>query len=123
MRQFNFEKLEIWQLSITVGDQLFDIADALEQRKQYRFAEQLRGAGMSISNNIAEGSGSVSSKEFCQFLNYAHRSCFECANIIIILVRRALIDSHTKEQLYEQLDIVSRKITAFQRYLTNNPKP
>jgi four helix bundle protein len=62
IRGFRFENLEIWQISIQVGDALFDIADNLEERKLYRFAEQLRGAGLSISNNIAEGTGSLSKK-------------------------------------------------------------
>ncbi len=53
-------------MAIEVTDKLFDIADALEEKKLFRFAEQLRGAGMSMSNNIAEGSGSNSDKEFMQ---------------------------------------------------------
>jgi len=69
MVKFRFEDLKIWQLAIEIADELFDLADQLEERKLYRFAEQLRGAGMSMSNNIAEGSGSSSKKEFTQFLN------------------------------------------------------
>jgi four helix bundle protein len=46
---------------------------------------------MSMSNNIAEGSGSSSVKEFSQFLNIARRSTFENANILILLERRGLI--------------------------------
>ena len=55
MAKFRFQDLRIWQVSIDIADSLFDIADELENRKLFRFAEQLRGAGMSISNNIAEG--------------------------------------------------------------------
>lgn len=56
--KFRFQDLEIWKLAIEIADQLFDIADELEKKHLFRFAEQLRGAGMSMSNNIAEGSGS-----------------------------------------------------------------
>jgi four helix bundle protein len=85
MSKFRFEDLEIWKLAIDIGDKLFDIADELELKKLFRFAEQLRGAGMSMSNNIAEGSGSSSNNEFRQYLNVARRSTFENANILIIL--------------------------------------
>ena len=51
MVKFRFQDLKIWQLAIQIADELFDIADELEQKKLYRFAEQLRGAGMSMSNN------------------------------------------------------------------------
>jgi four helix bundle protein len=49
----------------------------LEEKKLYRFSEQLRGSGMSMSNNIAEGAGSDSKAEFKNFLNIAKRSTFE----------------------------------------------
>src|SRR4030066_2243553 len=96
MSKFRFQDLRIWQLAIQIADELFDKADDLEQKRLYRFADQLRGAGMSMSNNIAEGSGSSSKKEFNQFLNIARRSTFENANILILLRKRNHI---TKESL------------------------
>ncbi len=71
---FRFENLEIWKKAIKIGRLLFDIANDLEKKRLYRFADQLRGAGLSMSNNIAEGSGSHSKREFIQFLNIARRS-------------------------------------------------
>lgn len=50
-------------MAIEIADELFDIAEGLDGKRLYRFAEQLRGAGMSMSNNIAEGSGSFSNSE------------------------------------------------------------
>ena len=43
--------MKIWQLAIEIGNELFEIADTLEAKSLYRFADQLRGAGMSMSNN------------------------------------------------------------------------
>ncbi len=117
MVKFRFQDLEIWKESIEIGKSLFDIADALEEKKLFRFAEQLRGAGMSMSNNIAEGSGSNSDKEFCQFLNIARRSTFENANILIVLQRRNIIVAAILETLLEKLDHLCRKITNFQKTL------
>lgn len=118
MAKFRFQDLRIWQLAITIADELFDIADELEKRKFYRFAEQLRGSGLSMSNNIAEGSGSVSNKEFKQFLNFARRSIFENANIIIVLHRRTLIDLNMMNDLLQKLDSLSRQITSFKATLS-----
>jgi len=87
---FRFENLEIWKKSIEVAGNLFDISDDLERKKLYKFAEQLRGAALSISNNIAEGSGSNSKKEFIQFLNIAKRSCFENANMMILFEKKSI---------------------------------
>ncbi len=54
MVKFRFQDLEIWQLAIDVADKLFNIADMLEKRRLYRFAEQLRSAGISTANVMIE---------------------------------------------------------------------
>ena len=117
MVKFRFQDLKVWQLAIEIADELFDIADELENRKLFRFAEQLRGAGMSMSNNIAEGSGSNSKKEFIQFLNIARRSTFENANILILLQRRHLVLEEKMDTILNDLDKLCRQITNFQRTL------
>jgi len=117
MIKFRFQDLRIWQLSIQIADELFDIADGLEEKRLYRFAEQLRGAAMSMSNNIAEGSGSSSKKEFKQFLNTARRSTFENANILILLQMRNNITKESLDKLLDELDHLCRQITKFQSSL------
>ena len=117
MVKFRFQDLKIWQLAIQIANELFDIADELEKKRLYRFAEQLRGSGMSMSNNIAEGSGSSSKKEFIQFLNIARRSTFENANVLILLRMRDLISEKSLEKLLDDLDRLCRQITNFQKTL------
>ena len=72
---------------------------------------------MSMSNNIAEGSGCSSKKEFIQFLNIARRSTFENANILILLRMRELISEKSLEKLLDDLDRLCRQITNFQKTL------
>jgi len=55
MIKFRFQDLKIWQLAIEIAGDLFDVANDLEKRRLYRFAEQLRGAGMSMSNKYRGG--------------------------------------------------------------------
>jgi four helix bundle protein len=117
MAKFRFQDLEIWKEAIEIGNILFDIADELEKKKLFRFAEQLRSAGMSISNNIAEGSGSHSKAEFRNFLNIAKRSAFENANIIIVLHKREVVKDVMLNSMLERLDVLCRKITGFQKSL------
>lgn len=117
MAKFRFQDLQIWKESLGIADELLDIADQLEERKLFRFAEQLRGAAMSISNNIAEGSGSTYKNDFRQFLNIARRSTFENANILILLNKRSLLGDDRLNPLLERLDVLSRQITTFQRSL------
>ena len=110
MDDFRFEKLDIWKESIDISDLLFDYADKADNKKLFKFAEQLRAAGMSISNNIAEGSGSFSDKEFANFLNISRRSVFECANIIYIFERRKIIEGFERQSMYAKLILLSKKL-------------
>lgn len=114
---FRFEDLDIWKEGIKATKELLKIANNLEERKLFRFAEQLRGAAMSITNNIAEGSGSFSDKEFAQFLNISRRSVFECYNILVILNDSDYISSNTLTDQKEKLDHLSRRITNFRKTL------
>jgi len=83
--QFRFQELEIWKRAAKFSPFLFQLAGQLDKRRFFRFAEQLRAAVLSITNNIAEGSGSVSRIDFANFLNTARRSTFEVANILFLL--------------------------------------
>src|ERR1700730_7383220 len=84
-KQFRFQDLEIWKRAAAFSPMLFELADKLDRHHKYRFAEQLRAATLSITNNIAEGSGSVSDIDFANFLNTARRSTFEVANVLMVL--------------------------------------
>jgi len=115
--KFRFMDLEIWHDAIEIGMTLFDVADKLESKRRYRFPEQMRGSGLSMSNNIAEGSGSNSKREFSNFLNMARRSTFENANALIVMEKCNLVDQRQVTLLLQKLDRLCRKITNFQKSL------
>ena len=116
-KQFRFEDLEIWRRAAQAAISVFDLADALDKKRLYRFAEQLRSAGLSISNNIAEGSGSASDAEFRRFLNFAKRSAFETASMILIFEMKRHIEPSSARPLVGELEELCRMITGFSRSL------
>ncbi len=112
---WRFEDLEIWQLACELAIKFHRLAEDLEQRRFYRYAEQLRAAGLSLSNNIAEGSGSTHKQEFIQFLNIARRSLFEDASMLLVFEKMALVEALKIDDLLSDCDALSRKITNFSR--------
>ena len=109
--------MEIWQLARDLAIEFHRIADLLHDRRLYRYAEQLRAAGLSLSNNIAEGSGSTHKREFIQFLNIARRSLFEDASMLLVFEKLGLVESEEISVLLTNCDVLSRKITNFSRSL------
>ena len=109
--------MDIWQRAADVSSVLFDLADALDRRKYFRFGEQLRAATLSITNNIAEGSGSDSDDDFSNFLKFARRSVFEVANMLMLFARKKYLAQAEVAPLLTELQEQSKMLLAFRRTL------
>ena len=114
---FRFETLNVWQKAADVSMPVFRCADQLERAKQFRFAEQLRSAMLSVTNNIAEGSGSSSKREFGQFINIARRSAFEVVNMLVMFERHGLVERDDTAPWLAELETVSKMLEAFRKTL------
>ena len=114
---FRFENMQVWQRAADASGPLFKLSEALDERRFFRFAEQLRAATLSITNNIAEGSGSVSDADFANFLNTARRSVFEVANMLILFAREGYLQEAETAPLLTELSEQSRMLCSFRRGL------
>lgn len=113
MRKFRFEDLKIWQEAIELCIIFCDIADDLESKKLFRFADQCRGVAMGMCNNISESTGTNMKGEQQQLLRYSRREHFEAANISIILQKRGHITMDRKTELHERIEIQCRRISKY----------
>ena len=114
---FRFESLDIWKLAIEYGNKLYDIADSLPQKEMYGLSSQLRRATVSISNNIAEGSGANTNRDFSCFLDISIKSSLETVNILYFALLRKYINETQQKDLYEEAEKLIRKTRAFKRGL------
>jgi four helix bundle protein len=105
--------LQIWQRAADLGVALDELSEILDERRKYKFAEQLRSAALSISNNIAEGSGSNSNADFRRFLYIARKSAFESASMLLLLTRRQYFNDKQVEPHIADLDSLCRMIVSF----------
>jgi four helix bundle protein len=115
--EFRFEKLDLWNDSLRITESLFELSKILKEKKYYVIADQLGRAALSITNNIAEGSGSASSRDFANFLNMSKRSVYECVNLLHVCNRMGLIENPTKEDLRSKLFRISIMIHALRKSL------
>ncbi len=107
----------IWKESVRVSDYLFDLCKRIRARKDFSLADQLYRATLSISNNIAEGSGSASAKDFANFLNISRRSIFECANLLYIALKYNYLPKDEFIKLRKELLLLSKMIYYFRQSL------
>jgi len=113
---FRFEQLEIWQLAVDYGKECYKIACKFPKYETFSLADQLRRAGISISNNIAEGSvGSPAT--FKKYINTAIGSILETVNILSFAFEVQYIDLLTKKDMYEKAERLVRKLRTFSKSL------
>ena len=112
-----FETLDIWHVAVQYARTLFSVTGKLPNHYKFNIGEQMNRAVLSISNNIAEGSGSVSVKDFQNFLNIAIRSAFEVISMLHILKVEKMITDPEFDQLYREGELLVKRIQAFRNSL------
>ena len=120
MEGFRFETMPVWKNARSVVNELLVFSQLLHSRRSFVIADQLFRAGLSITNNISEGSGSSSRKEFAHFLNISRRSVYECVNILIHCNDLELISADECKVLKKQLETISKQLFAFRKYQLNS---
>jgi four helix bundle protein len=94
---FNFKELNVWQKSLQFASDVIEITENLNTNKNhYRLIEQIEASSASIAQNIAEGKGRYSKKEFKQYLYFSRGSLYETVTVLNLFHLRNWI---TKDQL------------------------
>jgi four helix bundle protein len=97
---FDFEKLIVWQKAIDFVDHILSATDEFNKSKgNFRLREQLDAASSSIPQNIAEGKGRKSNKEFILFLYYSKGSLNETVTLLKLLYMRKWISEKDHSDL------------------------
>ncbi len=80
VKQFSFEKLDVWKNSIDLTIAIYKLTDNFPVRENYNLVSQIRRACISVSSNIAEGNYRISNKDRGHFLTMAYGSLMEVIN-------------------------------------------
>jgi four helix bundle protein len=85
-----FEDLDCWKKSRELVNLIFDICENQMKNKDFSTQDQIKRAALSTMNNIAEGFGRYSNKEFIRFLEYSASSSMEIRSMLYILSDRKI---------------------------------
>lgn len=84
MKIFSFEKLNVWQKSRQLALELYKVTKSFPDEERFGLVSQIRRCTISISSNIAEGTGRHSAKDKARFTEIAYSSALELLNQITI---------------------------------------
>lgn len=112
-----FEDLNIWKEAIRIAVEIYRISDIPPLKSDFKSRDQIIGASISISNNIAEGFEYNNNKVFVKYLHYAKGSAGEVRSQLAVLVKAGRIQNEEYLKLKSDLIILSSQIKAFINYL------
>ena len=78
---FKFESLEVWKAAIELYSIVVANTDGLYRKNRGYLADQIRRAALSISANIAEGTGREGVKGSKQIFNIAKGSVYDVVSV------------------------------------------
>lgn len=84
MKEFYFEKLDVWQESRQLVKEVYEITTHFPLEEKFGLVSQIRRASLSISANIAEGMSRITEKDKARFINQAFSSGIEVINFLIL---------------------------------------
>lgn len=122
MKIHKFEDLRIWQESLKITKQIYDITSKKEFSKDFALREQIRRAVISISSNIVEGFEKNNNNEFIRFLKIAKGSAGEVRNQLCIALTVGYVAQKEFEKTNLDLENLINQIGAFIVYLENRRK-
>jgi four helix bundle protein len=80
----NYKELKVWLKARELVKFIYKLTTKFPKEEIYGLTSQMRRAVISISSNIAEGSGFSSNKEFNRFLEISYSSASELETQIIL---------------------------------------
>lgn len=91
----NFKKLSVWQKSMLLTKEVYQIAKHLPSEEKFGLYSQMTRSAVSIPSNIAEGCSRTTDKDFKRFLGIALGSAFELKTQLILVQNIGLIEEST----------------------------
>lgn len=116
----NFENFPIYIKSLDLIEKVYLFLKSENLEREFEFSNQIKRAGFSISNNIAEGSEYNNNRQFIKYLKIAKGSCAEVRSMIIVSKRLKLGDENKAEEIINLSREVSSNISNFIKYLSEN---
>lgn len=103
---FRFEKLDVWRKAIEYANGIYLCSRRFPDEEKFGLTSQMRRSAVSISTNIAEGSGRSSDKDFARFVEIGYSSLMECVSQSHIAKNQGFLseaDFDTNQAIAEEL--------------------
>ena len=107
---FRFEKLDVWHRAVALADDGYTVTRKFPNEERYGLTSQMRRSSVSISSNVAEGSGRISDKDFGRFVEMAYSSLMEVVSEAFIAKPQGFLPTTEFDKLYTFAEEIARML-------------
>ena len=125
---YSFEKLEVWNNARDLAKAIYILSSKFANTEKYGLASQIQRAAVSVSSNIAEGSGRISPKEKKRFIEIAYGSLMETLSQLFIAKDLEYISETDMEEIRPLIEHISAQLSVWRNNIkdeedkTSTPK-
>ena len=112
-----YENLDIWKKGVNLASDIYKITKNFPKDELFGMISQLRRAVISISANIAEGSGRRTKKDFCRFIDIAIGSLNEVESLLFVSKKLNYISEKEFIELINKIKELGKLLGGFRNYL------
>jgi len=123
MRQNSFRNLEAYKAGKILIKEVYRLLKKFPKEEQFAMCSQLRRASISITSNIAEGSGRVSNKEKVHFLHISYGSLMEVLSQMDIANDLEYITREEFNKIEVLVENVGRPLSGLENYFSKQVSP
>jgi four helix bundle protein len=114
-----FEDLKCWMAARKLVKEVYVLSETGKLAKDFDAKSQFKRAALSAMNNIAEGFGKFSSKEFIRYLDIAQSSALEVKSMLYVLMDMNYLPENKINEVHTLVDDTHNLTLALIRYLRN----
>lgn len=103
MKIFGFDQLQVWQKSRQTSLKVYKMTTLFPNGEKFGLTSKMRRAAISISSNIAEGTGRHATKDKAHFKEMAYGSALELLNQCILSNDLDLLDEEKGLELRKDI--------------------
>jgi len=112
-----FEDLKCWMAARKMVKEVYVLSETGKLAKDFDTKSQIKRAALSSMNNIAEGFGKFSNKEFIRFLDISQCSSLEVKSMLYVLLDMNYLEEVKINELHELANETRNLTLALIRYL------
>ena len=116
MKQNSFRDLDAYKAGKVLIKEVYRLLKKFPKEEQYAMCDQLRRAAISVTSNIAEGSGRNTNKEKMRFLEISYGSLMEVLSQMDVACDLEYITTEEFNNIEVLVENVGRPLSGLKNY-------